>query len=157
MQDNSLAARELSARIEALGRLAPSSSAAFRMLLRAALGREAQILTPKARSLMALAMSLGCVCECCLEQRVRRAFQAGATHDDIVRALECAVFISDRPAMAWAAHALTRFDEIAAAAPHAPGAADPGAVHAEPGRAPRAHASPAVRRPVWHMAPSAEM
>lgn len=84
--------KEISGRIAELGRLSPGTFKGYRELSDA--GKQRDLLGPKVRELIALAVSVTRQCDGCITTHTTAALAAGATRDEIAEALGVAVAVN---------------------------------------------------------------
>lgn len=105
-------ARDLTHQIGKLGEGIPETMKGFSAMAAAATADGA--LDPKAKELIATAISVAVRCDGCVAFHVKAAIKAGARRDEFLEMLGMAVYMGGGPSMVYAAQALESFDQFAA-------------------------------------------
>lgn len=88
----------------------PKVMAAFMNLHR--LGSQDGALAAKHKELIALGIGIHTKCEGCIMSHVKAALKAGATHDEIVEAIDTAVYMGGGPCVVYGAKAFAALQEF---------------------------------------------
>ena len=93
-----------------LARNAPLTMGAFSALHEAAV--EPRALDFKTKELIALAIAVGLRCDGCIAFHTHDALQAGATREEVMEALEVAVFMGGGPSVIYATHVVEAVEQF---------------------------------------------
>ncbi|MBK5567902.1 carboxymuconolactone decarboxylase family protein [Ensifer sp. SSB1] len=102
--------QELSARVNELGRLSPSTLEGARLLGSA--GQKTGRLDAKTRELIALAVAVTTRCDGCIASHTAEAAKVGATREEIAEALGVAVALNAGAALVYSSRVLDAFDTV---------------------------------------------
>jgi AhpD family alkylhydroperoxidase len=105
--------RALGAEFRNLRGGAPEVMKAFATLAQSALAEGA--LEPKAKELIAIAVSVATRCDDCIGFHVKAAVDRGATREEILETLGMAIYMGAGPSAMYASHALGAYAQFAAA------------------------------------------
>lgn len=78
-------------------------------------GSSANALSVKHKELIALGIGIHTKCKGCILAHVKAAVDAGATHDEVVDAIDVAVYMSGGPGVVYGAKAYAALQEFTAA------------------------------------------
>ncbi len=104
--------RGLSAELRNLRGGAPEVMKAFGTLAQTALAEGA--LDPKAKELIAIAISVATRCDDCIGFHVKAAVDRGATREEILETLAMTIYMGAGPSAMYASHALAAYTQFAA-------------------------------------------
>lgn len=107
-------ARTLSAGMKDLRGGIPQTMHAFSGLANAATAEG--VLDPKAKELIALAISVAVRCDGCIAFHAKAAHKHGATREEVMETVGMAIYMGGGPSLIYGTQALEAFDQWAAAA-----------------------------------------
>ncbi len=114
MQDNwNDVLKSLSPHLRELRTGAPDVMKGFSAIAQSALKPNA--LDTKTKELIALAISVATRCDDCIGFHAKAAAEQGAGREEIMETLGTAIYLGAGPAVMYAAHAISAFDELGAA------------------------------------------
>jgi AhpD family alkylhydroperoxidase len=99
---------QLLARIGELGKATPETIRGYRQLGDA--GAKANLLGPKVRELIALAVGVTRQCDGCIAVHTEAAVKQGATREEIAEALGVAIAVNAGAALVYSARVMDAFD-----------------------------------------------
>ena len=102
--------RELSAQMEELRNLIPSTMSGFSQLAQGATAEGA--LSKKTKELVALGIAVSCRCDGCIGFHSKALVSLKATRAEIAETLAMAIYMGGGPSVMYAAEALRAFDEF---------------------------------------------
>jgi AhpD family alkylhydroperoxidase len=115
MQDNwNEFLKSLSPHLRELRTGAPDVMKGFSAMAQSALKPNA--LDTKTKELIALAISVATRCDDCIGFHAKAAAEQGASREEIMETLGTAIYLGAGPAVMYAAHAISAFDQLGAAA-----------------------------------------
>ena len=93
-----------------IAQLIPNEMSGFMGLHNAAL--EDAVLTPKAKELIALGISIAIRCEPCIVSHVDSLIKMGVTKEEIKETIAVAMFMGGGPSLAYGGKALEAFEQL---------------------------------------------
>lgn len=98
---------------QAMGAYAKASPALMGAFMKVHhIGSSAGALAVKHKELIALGIGIHTKCEGCILAHVKAAVEAGATHDEVVEAINVAVYMSGGPGVVYGAKAFAALQEF---------------------------------------------
>jgi AhpD family alkylhydroperoxidase len=114
MQENwNVFLKSLSPSLRELRTGAPDVMKGFSAIAQSALKPNA--LDTKTKELIALAISVATRCDDCIGFHAKAAAEQGASREEIMETLGTAIYLGAGPAVMYAAHAISAFDQLGAA------------------------------------------
>src|SRR6218665_1909369 len=101
--------KQLAQRIGEIGKLSPDTVRGYRELSQA--GDKTNILGPKTRELIALAVAVTRQCDGCIAVHTEAALKHGATREEIAEALGVAIAVNAGAAMVYSARVMDALPE----------------------------------------------
>ena len=91
---------------------APETIKAFKTMRQAICNETSGVLDFKTKELIAVAVSVARQCEPCILSHLEVCIKAGITREELVEATNIAILLCGGPGYAYAAYALTWYDEL---------------------------------------------
>ncbi len=113
MLDWSTYRRQLTVRIGEIAKLSPDTIKGYQAL--SAAGRNTNLLGPKIRELISLAVAVSVRCDGCITVHTEAAARHGASRDEIAEALGVATAVNAGAALVYSTRVLDAYEQLTAA------------------------------------------